>query len=88
MTLAGQGALVFVFDYEPLVPDVALVNNGRGFRQYAEMTSCAVRFARAQAPAYNGDPQQVTWVRFSAGAYIGGLATFHSADQLALSENA
>ena len=47
-----------------------------------EDAACAVRFARAQAPAYGGDPARVTLFGFSAGAVYGALAAL-AGDQFA-----
>jgi acetyl esterase/lipase len=80
-TLAENGYLAFVIDYDPQLPEIAWLKDGRGFRELAETTACAMRFARARAPTYGGDPQNLIWMGFSAGGYAGGAAAMHVPDQ-------
>ena len=83
-TLAAQGFVVFVIDYEPQSPGIIWIKHGRRTRQLVETASCAIRFARAKAPDFNGSPNRVIWAGFSAGGYAGGFAAFHVPDHFAL----
>jgi dipeptidyl aminopeptidase/acylaminoacyl peptidase len=71
--MAEQGAVVFTINWPVSVPGVAFHENGIGFRERYETLACAIRFARAMASEYGGDPAQVTLAGFamggSAGAY-------------------
>lgn len=69
--IAEQGAVVFTIEWRIRLPVVAKKENGKGFREMHETVACAIRFARAHAPEYGGDPERVTLVGFSAGAWIG-----------------
>jgi len=82
--MAEQGAVVFVIDYDPNLPDIMILKNGRAFRELAETASCSVRYAREKAPEYNGNPDQIIWVGFSAGGYTGVMASIHRPDQFDL----
>jgi acetyl esterase/lipase len=65
--IASQGAVVFNIEVQFTVP----------FLTGIERLACAVRFARATAPDYDGDPNRITIVGNSAGAASGvvvGLA--------------
>jgi acetyl esterase/lipase len=65
--IASQGAVVFNIDVAFGVP----------FLPSIERLACAVRFARARAPDYDGDSNRITLVGNSAGAASGmvvGLA--------------
>jgi predicted esterase len=73
--LAGEGALVFAVNWPVWIPELAAEEDGRGFREMAEALACAVRFARAAAPDYGGDPARVVLVGFSNG---GGAAAFNA----------
>lgn len=69
--IAEQGAVVFTVDWPVWIPDLAAREDGKGFREMSEVLNCAVRFARATASDYGGDPAAVTLVGFSAGAASG-----------------
>jgi predicted esterase len=69
--IAEQGAVVFTVNWPTWIPDIAARENGKGFREMSEVLSCAIRFARATALDYGGDPSQVTLVGFSYGAAYG-----------------
>jgi acetyl esterase/lipase len=69
--IAEQGAVVFTVDWPTWMADLAARENGKGFREMSEVLSCAIRFARATAPDYGGDPSQVTLVGHSYGADTG-----------------
>jgi acetyl esterase/lipase len=69
--IAEQGAVVFTVDWPTWIEDLAARENGKGFREMSEVLSCAIRFARATASDYGGDPSQVTLVGFSYGADTG-----------------
>jgi dienelactone hydrolase len=69
--IAEQGVVVFTANWPTPLMDVAGLENGKGFREMAEVLSCAVRFARANAADYGGDPSQVILIGFSYGAGLG-----------------
>jgi acetyl esterase/lipase len=69
--VAQQGALVFTFDWPTPPEDVAMRADGLGMRQMIETVACAVRFAHARAPEYDGDPESITLGGHSYGAAIG-----------------
>jgi sugar lactone lactonase YvrE/acetyl esterase/lipase len=69
--IAEQGAVVFTAAWPTWIADLAARDNGKGFREMSEVLSCAIRFARATAPDYGGDPSQVTLVGHSYGADAG-----------------
>jgi acetyl esterase/lipase len=58
--IASQGAVVFNIDEEYYGP----------FSKGIERMACAVRFARANAPDYGGDPSKIIAVGSSGGAYF------------------
>jgi acetyl esterase/lipase len=68
MRLAAGGAVVFNASWPNFV------DGGRYPTSYQEV-GCAVRFARAQALRFGGDPSRVTLVAWSDGALIGGVVT-------------
>jgi len=70
--IAQQGAVVYTIEWHIRLPVVALNEDGKGFREMHETVACALRFARATAAQYGGNPDRVTLVGFSAGAWIGG----------------
>jgi acetyl esterase/lipase len=70
---AARGAVVFTPDW---FTDPA---SAATWRQMQETLACAVRFARAEGPAYGGDPDNITLVGFSMGGSVGA--------QVALAEN-
>lgn len=82
--MAEQGAVVFVIDYDPNLPDIMILKDGRAYRELAETASCSVRYAREKAPEFNGNPEQIIWVGFSAGGYTGVMASIHNPDQFDL----
>lgn len=63
--IAAEGAVVFTPDWftDP--------SSAATWRQMQETLVCAVQFARAEAPAYHGDPSNVTLVGFSMGGGVG-----------------
>ena len=69
--IAEQGAVVFTASWPTWIADMAARDNGKGFREMSEVLSCAIRFARATASDYGGDPSQVTLVGHSMGASTG-----------------
>jgi len=70
--IAQQGAVVYTIEWRIRLPVVAVNEDGKGFREMHETVACAIRFARATAAQYGGNPDRVTLVGFSAGAWIGG----------------
>jgi acetyl esterase/lipase len=64
--IAAGGAVVFNAPYR-------LALRGGGYPMTFEDASCAVRFARQNAPQFGGDPGSVTVVGYSAGAHIGAI---------------
>jgi pimeloyl-ACP methyl ester carboxylesterase len=69
--IADQGAIVFTINWPTWVIDLAAKENGTGFREIYDVISCAIRFARAKAPDYKGDPSKVILVGHSYGAANG-----------------
>jgi len=69
--IADQGVVVFAIDWPAILAKAAASENGKGFRVMYEVVSCAIRFARATAADYHGDPSQVTLVGHSLGASTG-----------------
>lgn len=63
--VAAQGAVVFVPTYDSFISPVTIAKGGVGFG--VDQASCAVRFARARAAEYGGDPQRVVAAGHSAG---------------------
>jgi len=72
--LAQQGFVVFTPTWPVSAYASASADHGRGFREIAETLACAVRFAKAQAPYYGGDPTRVVLSGFSAGGGAGATA--------------
>jgi len=70
--IAQQGAVAYTIEWRIRLPVVAVNEDGKGFREMHETVACAIRFARATAAQYGGNPDRVTLVGFSAGAWIGG----------------
>jgi acetyl esterase/lipase len=68
--MASSGAVVFVINtvhsLDPTVPPLGLAS-----RALVEGAACAVRTARALAPAYGGDPGRVVWSGHSLGGVYG-----------------
>jgi len=69
--IAEQGTVVFTAAWPTWIADLAANENGKGFREMSEVLSCAIRFARATAPDYGGDPSQMTLIGHSYGADTG-----------------
>jgi predicted esterase len=63
--VASYGAVVFVPNWRTQVSEV--------LEQGAEDAACAIRFARANAEDYGGDPARITGAGHSAGAMIVAL---------------
>jgi acetyl esterase/lipase len=68
--LAEEGAVVYMIDWPAMPDDMAVRNDGRGMREIFETVACAVRFARATAPEYGGDPDRVTLGGHSYGGMV------------------
>lgn len=66
--VARRGAVVFNADYRGVRP-----YEQRGWPMAIEDAACAVRFARATAPAYGGDPSRLVVVGHSFGGYVSAL---------------
>ena len=68
--MASRGAVVFVINtvhsLDPTVPPLGLASRG-----LVDGAACAVRTARALAPAYGGDPAHVVWSGHSLGGVYG-----------------
>ncbi|MDY6877175.1 MAG: hypothetical protein SWK90_13365 [Chloroflexota bacterium] len=70
--IAEQGAVVFTVGWAAWTsPTNAVQGDGAKLREWAETLTCAVRFARANAPDYGGDPGRVTLVGHSMGGGVG-----------------
>jgi acetyl esterase/lipase len=69
--LAQEGAVVFSPNYATYVDDMAVKDDGRGFREIVDTLGCAVRYARAEAVKYGGDSDHLTLVGHSMGAITG-----------------
>jgi acetyl esterase/lipase len=69
--LAEQGVVVFTVNLPMSLPNIAVRENGVRYRESHETLACAVRFARAMAPDYGGDPARVTLAGFSMGGARG-----------------
>ncbi len=68
--LASRGAVVLLVDtVHGMTPDQPVL--GAASRFSVEEASCAVRTARAIAPAYGGDPERVVWSGYSFGGVVG-----------------
>jgi acetyl esterase/lipase len=66
--IAARGAVVFNADYRGVRPVVQ-----RGWPAAPEDIACAIRFARAHAADYGGDPSTLVLVGHSYGGYLGPL---------------
>ncbi|MDP8903886.1 MAG: alpha/beta fold hydrolase, partial [Chloroflexota bacterium] len=66
-TVAARGAVVYNADYRGVRPV------GQGWPFAIEDGACAIRYARATAGTYGGDPTRVLLVGHSFGGYVGGL---------------
>jgi acetyl esterase/lipase len=70
--IADRGAVVFTIDWAAWTsPTRAAQGSGAKLREWSETVTCAVRFARATASDYGGDPGRVTMVGHSAGGGLG-----------------
>jgi acetyl esterase/lipase len=70
--IARRGAVVFTVDWAAWTsPTRAAQGSGAKLREWSETVTCAVRFARAMASDYGGDPGRVTLVGHSAGGGLG-----------------
>ncbi len=67
--IAGQGALVFAADYRS-GPEY-----GGGSPRTFQDVACAIRFARATAPRYGGDPGRVVLAAHSFGGFPAAVVT-------------
>jgi len=65
--LAEEGAVIFNASWRGTDSDAG------GYPGAYEEAACAVRFARATAPAHGGDPRRVTLVGWSDGALVAGV---------------
>jgi dipeptidyl aminopeptidase/acylaminoacyl peptidase len=72
--IAEKGAVVFTVNWPASPPNVAVHENGAGFRERYETLACAIRFARAMASGYGGDPARVTLAGHSGGGVAGAYA--------------
>ena len=54
-------------------------------REMSEDADCVLRFISDSAAQYGGDPEQVIWTGYSAGAWLGTLVAFNEGSSL--SEN-
>jgi hypothetical protein len=66
--LAGRGAVVFLPNWRASMARESAQKNGVRWREALEELACAVRFARAGAAEYGGDPG---WVTVVGGRSIG-----------------
>lgn len=66
MALARKGAVVYNVDYRGVRPAYT-----KGFPGAIEDVACAIRYARATATRYGGDPDHVVLVGHSMGGYVG-----------------
>jgi acetyl esterase/lipase len=70
--IADRGAVVFTIDWAAWTsPTRAAQGSSAKLREWSETVTCAVRFARAMASDYGGDPGRVTLVGHSAGGGLG-----------------
>ena len=68
MLIAARGAVVFNIDYRGVRPVVQ-----QGWPDAPEDIACAMRYARANAAKYGGDPSTLVMVGHSYGGYLGPL---------------
>ncbi len=64
---AARGIVVFNADYRDSLA------SGGGFPRPFDDVACAIRFARANATMYGGDPRRVTLAGHSLGAFVGAV---------------
>ncbi len=69
--IAEQGVIVFVIEYPEIHPTMAILDNGKGYREVAETVACAIRFARARASDFGSDNAPVVIAGFSLGGGVG-----------------
>ncbi len=69
--IAQQGAVVFNADWRDVIPK---------FLEATEDMACVVRFARASAADYGGDPTRVTLLGWSAGGASGAVVALAGDD--------
>jgi acetyl esterase/lipase len=69
--IAERGAVVFTMDWPTRYPTYAINDNGKGFREILETLACAIRFARARASDFGGDPERIILVGYSLGGGAG-----------------
>ena len=77
-SIADQGLVVFTANWPTQLDDMAVKDNGKGFREMYEAIACSIRYARGKAADYQGDPSKVILVGHSNGASIGALVTLGS----------
>lgn len=70
-SVAERGARVYIIDYPRIEQNEAIFNYGRGYRQQAEITACAVRMARSQTVRPDS---RITPLILAGADYGGGLA--------------
>lgn len=69
--IAEQGIVVYTINWPNWNSAIAIQENGRGFRETYEVLSCAVRYAKATAANFGGNPSKIILVGYSAGARYG-----------------
>ena len=69
--IAEQGVIVSVIDYLNIGPTTAFKDNGKGYREVAEIVACAIRFARARASDFGSDTAPLVIAGFSLGGGVG-----------------
>lgn len=78
--IAESGVTVFAITWPVSVPDIAAIDNGRGYHEISETVACAIRFARATATDFGGDAHHLTMIAHSYGALYGAWITLASDD--------
>ena len=78
--IAESGALVYTIEWPTWIEDLAEREGGKGFREMYEVVACGIRFAKATASDYGGDPSHVTLMGFSYGGYMGIWIAFGADD--------
>ena len=71
LALTEHGAVVFTPNWPSHLVDIAVKENGAGFREMYEALACAIRFARNNAIEYGGNPSNLTLIGHSYGATFG-----------------
>ena len=69
--LAEHGAVVYTVTWPTWILDLAERESGQGYREMYEVITCAIRYARATATDFGGNPDRVILVGFSMGAIQG-----------------